>query len=158
MHGHSATINGGWESAFLHCNLHLDEIRGDYPNCLSALQMFRSRRAIYWASSANPWDDSCTFAVAASNGTYLLAGRQCTWDLEKGMWDRETVAVDWLNPNVVIKAHRFGAVKLWDTRYFAENAEPRIRHPTDITHVRRIDENMIAVAGLQRTVRRVPPI
>ena len=72
--------------------------------------------------------------------------------------DRETVALDWLSPNVVIKAGIFGVVKLWDTRNFAENAGPRIRHPTDITHVRRIDENMIAVAGMQHTVRRVLPI
>ena len=120
--------------------------------------MFPIRGGVYWASSANPCHGTYSFAVAGSNGTSLLIDRQGDWGLEGKRWDRETVALDWLSPNVVIKACRFGSVRLWDTRNFAENAAPRIQHPANITHVRRIDENMIAVAGIQHTVREAPTI
>ena len=82
MHGYSATIGGGGQPSFLH-SLHLDDIRSDYPNRLSAFQMFPIRGGVYWASSANPCPDACTFAVAASNGTSLIRERQCEWALQK---------------------------------------------------------------------------
>ena len=66
----------------------------------------------------------------------------------------DTIALDWLSPNVVIEGCTFGAVKLSDNRIPTENDNPRIRHPTGISHVRRIDENMIVVAGMGHTVRK----
>ena len=138
--------------------MRLDDIRGDNSEMLLKFQMSAISGGEYWASSANPCHDICIFAVASTGGTSIFKEAQGKWYELSTTPNRDTVALDWLNPNVVIKGRRFGAVKLWDIRNFAENAGPRIRHPTNITHVRRIDENMIAVAGMQHTVRRVPPI
>ena len=157
MHGYSATISGGGQPATLY-PIRLDDIRGDNSEMPFAFQRFSIPGGVYRASSASPRHDICNFAVAASNGTSLLKEAQGEWTIVEKTPDQEVVALDWLSPTVIIKAGRFGAVKLWDIKYHAENSEPRIQHPTKITHVRRIDENIIAVAGTQDTVRTVTSI
>ena len=111
----------------------------------------------YWASAANPYSGTASFAIAASNGSLLLS--HC----EGGRWCRETVegdndahkalAVDWLSPNVMIDGGKDGGLRLWDIRGGCERRERRIQHPSQINHVRKIDENMIVVAGLDSQVR-----
>ena len=155
MHGYSATISGGGLPATLR-SIRLDDIRGDNSEMLFEFQVFSISGRECWASSANPRHDICIFAVAATDGTSLLMERQGMWDTVGRTPDQNTIALDWLSPTVVIKACRFGAVKLWDVRHRAENAGPRIQHPSDITHVRRIDENIIIVAGMEHTVKNVP--
>ena len=99
------------------------------------------------------------FAIAASNGSFLAAAE------DDGRWhhtqsrdflDRtEAVAVDWLSRDVVIRGYKPGTVKLWDVRINAENTEPRIRHRRPLNHVKRIDDNVIVVAGLRNEVSNV---
>ena len=111
----------------------------------------------YWASAANPYSGTASFAIAASNGSLLL--RYC----EGGRWCRETVkgdngedeamAVDWLSQNVMIDGCKDGGLRLWDIRGGYEGRKRRIQHPSQINHARRIDENMIVVAGLESQVR-----
>ena len=110
---------------------------------------------MYWASTANPCQGLCSFAVAASNGGAILQENQGGWSSEgsqsiHGL--REVVAVDWLGPSVVLKGGSEGEVRLWDTRSRVESTEPRLQHPTAINHVRSIDENFVIIAGLQNEV------
>ena len=108
-----------------------------------------------WASAANPRQDICSFAVAASDGTYLVSENEGRYTLQhnvryQGM--AEAVAVDWLGPNVILKGDRDGGVRLFDIRSGAENWEPRIQHTIAVSHVRSIDENLIVVASVQNEV------
>ena len=65
----------------------------------------------------------------------------------------ETMAVDWLSPNVMINNSKDGGLRLWDIRGGRERRERRIQHPSQINHARKIDENIIVVAGLESQVR-----
>ena len=110
----------------------------------------------YWASSANPCSDVTSFAIATSKGALVLNESQGRWTRELG--ERypnapEVMAVDWLGPNVMMKGCKDGGVRLWDIRSHGENRESRIQHPSQINHVRRIDENIMVVAGLESQVR-----
>ena len=62
------------------------------------------------------------------------------------------MAVDWLSPTVIMNGCTEGGVWLWDLRSGGKSCESRIQHPNRINHVRRIDENMIVVAGLESPV------
>ena len=135
--------------------MHLDRLRGIHWRDLWAFEGFSSGGS-YWASSANPRRDICSFAVAGSNGISLLTEVLGVWDIPQRIPDPQMMALDWLTENVVIRARRRGAVKLWDIRTRAENAGSRIQHPYDIWHVRAIDENIIVVAGLFNTVGEFP--
>ena len=109
----------------------------------------------YWASAANPRHGPGSFAIAASNGCCIYFKEEDQWVLERNLCIqglREAVAVDWLGPNVVLKGCREGAVRLWDHRSHAESTEPRIQHAVAVNHVRRIDENLVVVAGLKNEV------
>ena len=111
----------------------------------------------YWASAANPYSGMASFAIASSHGSFLLS--YC----EGGRWRRETVegdddahesmAVDWLSPNVMIDGGIDGGLRLWDIRGGRERRKRRIQHPSQINHARKIDDNMILVAGLESQVR-----
>lgn len=117
--------------------------------------MAHSRLGTYWASAANPRHDICNFAVAASNGCFLLRERQGQYTIQytdgvQGCWG--AVAIDWLSPSVVLKGCTEGAVRLWDTRINAESLSARIQHPIAVTNVRSIDENFVVVAGMGNQV------
>ena len=111
----------------------------------------------YWASAANPYSGTASFAIASSKGSLLL------YHCEGGWWSKETVtgesdadeamAVDWLSPNVMMYGGKDGGLRLWDTRGGYESRERRIQHPSQINHARKVDENMIVVAGLESQVR-----
>ena len=135
------------------CALHLDDIDHDYSRTVFEFPMYSIVRGVYWTSSASPRDDKCIFAVAASDGTSLLEAGQGVWSLDKTP-HLLSVALDWLSPNIYIRACSHGAVKLRDIRINAVNEGPRIWHPGRIHHVRRIDETIIAVAGNNDTVRK----
>lgn len=114
-------------------------------------------RVTYWASAANPYSGTASFALATSNGSSLLShcegGR---WCVETGARDsdaHESMAVDWLSPNVMIDAGKDGGLRLWDVRGGRRGRERRIQHPSQINHARKIDENMIVVAGLESQVK-----
>ena len=117
----------------------------------------RSPEVAYWASAANPYSGTASFAIAASNGSLLLShcegGRWCRETIEEDNDAHETMAVDWLSPNVMINGGKDGGLRLWDVRGGRERRERRIQHPSQINHARKIDENMIVVAGLENQVR-----
>ena len=139
------------------CALHLDDIDEDYSRGVFEFPMSPIRRGVYWTSSASPRDDKCIFAVAASDGTSLLEAGQGVW-LQSKNPDHHSRALDWLSPTIVIRANDRRAVNLWDTRIRAETEEARLRHPSQVHHVRRIDENIIVVAGLDNMVRKRPSV
>ena len=66
----------------------------------------RNATGAYWASTANPCQWLCSFAVAASNGSAILLENEGGWISEGSQsihGRREVVAVDWLGPSVVLK-------------------------------------------------------
>lgn len=111
--------------------------------------------ASFWASTANPYSKDTSFAVAASDGAFILNESQGRWTVDDDVgwsFDRSDVrAVDWLEPTVVIKGCNDGAVRLWDIRNGDEVA--RIQHPSQVNHAKRIvNETRIVVAGLHSQV------
>ena len=111
----------------------------------------------YWASAANPYSQTESFAIAASNGPLLLShcegARWCRETVEDDNDEHEALAVDWLSPNVIIDGAKDGGLRVWDIRVRDERRERRIQHPSPVNHVRKIDDNVIVVAGLESQVR-----
>ena len=63
----------------------------------------------------------------------------------------EVLAVDWQTVNVVLSGCRDKTVRLWDVRVGGpQGTNLRLRHPSAINHVRRLNDNSIIVAGLER--------
>ena len=117
----------------------------------------RSPGVTYWASAANPYFGTASFAIAASNDSLLLSycegGRWCMETVKGDNYTCETMAVDWLSANVMMNGGKDGGLRLWDIRGGRERRERRIQHPSQINHARKIDENIIVVAGLESQVR-----
>ena len=111
----------------------------------------------YWASAANPYSQTASFAIAASDGPLLLShcegGRWCRETVKGDTDAHEAVAVDWLSANVMIDGAKDGGLRVWDIRGGRERRERRIQHPSPVNHVRKIDDNVIVVAGLESQVR-----
>ena len=116
------------------------------------------RDITYWASAARPVSHRSDFALATSSGTRLIAEDQTGFSIERGMKfrpDREVdiLAVDWLNENVVLNGSRDGFLRLWDVRINAlAGSSTPLKHPTPINHVRNMNGNRIAVAGIKNTL------
>ncbi len=103
-----------------------------------------------WASSARPCCSTSDFALATDMGVVLITQRGGDIPLMSTLETHTTVlAVDWLDQNILIGGCRNGHVLLWDTRTTGRHAtENRFLHPSCVGHVKRVNENRIAVAGL----------
>lgn len=110
----------------------------------------------YWASAADPYSGTARFAIATSNGSELLSkcedGRWCSEVVKGNNGADEAMSVDWLSPNVIIDGGKDGGVRLWDIRGGRESRGRRIQHRSQINYARKLDENMIVVAGLESQV------
>ena len=157
LRGHSVTLLGGVASA---CCLDLNKYGTLSATTSGDLLSFRglgemASQIYYWASSANPCPGMTSFAIAANNGAVILKESQARWTTQTNQRYHgapRVKAVDWLSTNVVIKGCKDGGVRLWDSRSDGNSQGSRIRHPSEINHVRRIDENTIIVAGLENQV------
>ncbi len=95
------------------------------------------------------------FAIAASNGTLIAYEANGRWHhtlSRDSPGQTEAVAVDWFSRAVVLRGFKQGTVKLWDLRINAVSTEPRIQHHHPVNHVKRVDDNIIVVAGLENKV------
>ena len=88
----------------------------------------------------------CNLEIVASNGSVLLHEKQGRWTLAQSQALGEAVAVDWLDPYVILTGCEKGAVRLWDTRSRGVSAEPRFEPPIAVDHVRIMDVNLLVVA------------
>lgn len=113
---------------------------------------------VFWASSARPTPTSTDFALGSSNGTLLVSCVQSTWKITQRQYFQDAIPssrsdvldVDWLDSNVTLNGFRNGAVKLWDVRIQGLGGFSQgFQHPSSITHLRHIDAQRIAVAGLK---------
>ncbi len=111
----------------------------------------------YWASAAKNGSSADSFAVATSHGILLVEQTPETWVQNRRVdfKSSDTLAVDWLDQNVVLSGSRNGQIRLWDTR--SNGTSTRMLHPSCTTHVRRLNEHMIVVAGLMHQVNLPPP-
>ena len=114
----------------------------------------------FWASSACPHTTRSDFALATHGGTVLVVENQTGWAFGRHQFfenvnnsdlKTDVLAVDWQGINVVLSGCRDMTVRLWDVRV----GEPhgislRLRHPSTINHVRRLNDNSIIVAGMER--------
>ena len=110
-----------------------------------------------WASAAHPSNQTCSFAVAADNGSFVIDSVEDDWkteciDAEMGA----AYAVEWHGEDIVFRGDQLGAVRLWDMRTTAEKSEPRIQFQSTINYVRSINENLVVVAGQFGQVSNVP--
>lgn len=117
------------------------------------------KNATFWAASARPETTISDFAIATTHGTVLVAERQSSWsfdriqafECEDLQASSEVLAVDWLDTNVLLNGCRDGTVRLWDARTHGTSGTSwRVKHPSCINHVRKVDRNRIVVAGLER--------
>lgn len=136
---------------------------GDVPSYTSDVStIIRSQtNATFWASSARPDPTISDFAIATSYGTVLVAEAQSSWSFDRVQTFKsddddfdassEVLAVDWLDANILLNGCRDGTVKLWDARTCgAGGTSWRIKHPSCVNHVRKLDANRIVVAGLEK--------
>lgn len=95
--------------------------------------------------------------MATTQGILLVEQTPETWvqNRHADFKSSDTLAVDWLDQNVVISGARNGQIRLWDTRN--NGTSTRMLHPSCTTHVRRLNEHMIVVAGLMHQVTLPPP-
>ena len=102
-----------------------------------------------WAVAANKNHSVTTFAVATDKGIFLAdenAVPKRSKDRRSKFQPSDTLAVDWLDANVVLSGCRSGHVRMWDTR--TDGTSMRMVHPSSTTHVRKLNDNIIVVAGL----------
>ena len=122
--------------------------------------VIRSQRsATFWAASARPDPTTSDFAIATTYGTVIVAEAQSSWSFDRYQTFKcknfdassEVLAVDWLDTNVLLNGCRDGTVRMWDVRTHGSSGTSwRIKHPSCINHVRKVDRNKIVVAGLER--------
>jgi len=106
----------------------------------------------FWASSVKPTTTNNDFAVGTSHGTFIIEEMNAGFSKTAKMdTPRDVLAVDWLDQNVVMNGCRDGEVWLWDTRAEGRHAcSNRISTPSCISRVRKVNDNKIVVAGIQR--------
>ena len=133
------------------------------------IRMDASSWTTYYACAANQFLSTPNFAVATPHGINLVYQDPETWSSSSSIsWSSDghdekdfdwhyspydvsnTTAVDWLDRNIVLSGCRNGQVRLWDTRNTGTSTP--LCHPSSITHTRRLNENMIVVAGLKHQV------
>ena len=115
----------------------------------------------FWASSACPNATRSDFALATSGGTILVIESQTGWvfgrhqlfenAINSDIDHTDVLAVDWQSINVVLSGCRDKTVRLWDVRVGGlQGTSLRLRHPSTINHVRKLNDNSIIVAGMER--------
>ena len=133
------------------------------------IRMDATSSTTYYACAANQFSTSPRFAIATPHGIDVMFQDLEAWSSSSGFsWSSDghdqndferctspydisdTIAVDWLDHNVVLSGCRNGQVRLWDTRTIGTSIP--LRHPSSITHARRLNESMIVVAGLKHQV------
>ena len=126
-----------------------------------SIQLRTRRLTHFWASSACPHPTRSDFALATNGGTILVVENQTGWGFGRHQLfenannseidHTDVLAVDWQSINVVLSGCRDKTVRLWDVRVGEPHGTSlRLRHPSTINHVRRINDNSIIVAGMER--------
>lgn len=129
----------------------------NYISDVSTLVRSSNYGTTFWSSSARPSNPRSDFALGTSSGTILIIEDQSSWLVEPSMRfceddldAPEVLAVDWLSQNVVLNGCRDGSVRLWDVRARGiEGTSYPLKHQSSITHVRKMNENRIVVAGIE---------
>lgn len=102
----------------------------------------------WWTAAAKPDMISNVFVVGGTLGLVVCAEREGTWFLDT-LSDSpprdDVMSVDWLDRNTFISGDRSGKVRLYDTRH--KGTSLRIVSPSSVTHVKRMHEHSIVVAG-----------
>ncbi|MCJ1224230.1 hypothetical protein MMC12_000874 [Toensbergia leucococca] len=122
-------------------------------------QVYSSNQLTFWASAAKPHSASPAFALGSSWGMAVLNsnGRFLGDIIQSGFnthdYDSigDILTVDWLDENVVLGGARNGNVWLWDSRH--KGKSQRLRHPSGVCHVRKMDGAKVVVAGLQNKLQ-----
>lgn len=109
----------------------------------------------YWSSAAKPDLTVAEFVVGTSSGMFRMYISEGGWESSstgcfRAQAHDDTLAVEWLNHNLIMGGQRDGLVRLWDTR--SDGFNVRLRHPTMVNHVRKLDEYRVVVAGLKNQV------
>lgn len=127
-----------------------------------SIQLRSSQRLTdFWASSACPDATRSDFALATFGGTIIVTENQTGWGFgghqafehatNSDIDYNDVLAVDWQSNNVVLNGCRDKTVRLWDIRVGGlEGTSLRLRHPSTINHVRKLNDNSIIVAGMER--------
>ena len=113
-----------------------------------------------WAASACPCSTRSDFALATERGTMLVVEDETGWgygqyqlfaNANNDNQSTDVLAVDWQNINVVLSGCRDRTVRLWDVRVGEPHGTSlRLRHSSTINHVRKLNDNSIIVAGMER--------
>ena len=125
----------------------------DHPVSHASQKLVLSE-STFWGSAAKPHPTSSEFVVAAGEKVLLVYPREgWSWEIKPEFPSptrSDALAVDWLDTNVVLCGHRDGKVTLWDTRSSGIHARSSpIQHSACVSHVRRMNQSRIAVAGLE---------
>lgn len=107
-------------------------------------------------TAAKPDPTTAIFLAGGSNATFVIRERSDGWDTKEVLCSEAKAAtsIDWIDHNVYMTGERGGVVRLWDVRN--DGTSLRYKHPAAINHVKKLDEQRIAVAGLENKVN--PPL
>lgn len=118
--------------------------------------------ATLWCSAARPQSDEPMFAIGTSEGVYTVRSNQAQWHLNRRPFahgdsmqhgarkqkrSSDTLAIEWLGPNVVASGLRNSSINLGDIR--SGGQVTRLQHPHSVRQIRKVDEYRIVVAGYQ---------
>ena len=117
-----------------------------------------------WASTSSPQVHDL-FALGTSNGVMFvkvsLDGGHSPWSILGNVWETRTTAtasdvfaVEFTSPSTLLVGQRHGGVDLMDLRHEDVNrhTESYLRHPSCVTHIRRVDDWHVVVNGLENSV------
>ncbi|KAI9837608.1 MAG: hypothetical protein M1837_002942, partial [Sclerophora amabilis] len=140
--------------------------------CVHILFQPRDCTAI-WSSASSPWDGSV--AVGTSNSVILVNETLSTYisdtrvvppqrtdatdeprsgdnNIHSVKNDSDVLAVEFLSPPTLAAGLRNGRVELVDRRTRSEDKTLSIRHPSSVSHIKRLDERYVVVCGLENSL------
>ena len=97
-------------------------------------------------------DPTTAIFVVGGKGPIVIYERQGNWHRQVFGYS-DILSVDWLDDHTFMTGERRGAVRLWDTR--SNGTSLRFQTPSVATHIKKLGEQRIVVAGLQNNVN--PP-
>ena len=114
---------------------------------------------VFFQARCNTAKSPTDFAIASSRGLivldhyheeeYIGLVAAATWVHKKK--DSDTLSVEWLTPDIVLGGSRDGNIVLGDVR--CQKAVYRLKHPSSVLHLRRVDNERIVAVGLMNSVR-----
>lgn len=106
-----------------------------------------------FVTAPKPDPTTAIFVVGGYSGPIVISEHQGAWVTRLKFGARDISSIDWLDHNTYMTGERRGTIRLWDIR--SNGTSLRFQAPSVATHLKKLGEQKIVVAGLQNNVN--PP-